>query len=443
MACHHWTAAEDAIVADGRASGRQWNDIAQELGLTESGCRRRFKFLQSDAAMGAPKEGFSDSVTENNRIITLVSATVRTLGDALAAAEVDRKKWDVERHVINKWDQGAKIGVAGRENIAVTELWQVKIWLKPRLSEVTAVDELLAEMAAHKIKLPKFRRIGRRPAKHPRLALEVSIMDPHLGMRCFKPQSDHTWSMDECEQMFMATAENLLAGAAAYAPYERIVVPIGNDYLHCDNVFHTTTGGTPQPEADSIHEAFVRGEKLMLWYIERLRQVGPVHVVEIPGNHSRMMDFCMGRLVRAFYAGAGLLDKTVTVDVSAIPYKFWRFGVNLIGFEHGHSVPAIRLASLMANETRLNGWQEARYCEWHLGDQHRKASSVPSCFEEQGVSVEYLPGLTPPNEWHRLKAFNWQKRGGMAFVYDHDRGPVRRLQVNFDNYTGRHMGVAA
>jgi hypothetical protein len=34
--------------------------------------------------------------------------------------------------------------------------------------------------------------------------------------------------------------------------------------------------------------------------------------------------------------------------------------------------------------------------------------------EEQGGSVEYLPGLTPPNEWHRIKSFNWQKRAGMG-----------------------------
>ncbi len=85
-------------------------------------------------------------------------------------------------------------------------------------------------------------------------------------------------------------------------------------------------------------------------------------------------------------------------------------------------------------------WQESLFCEWHLGDQHRKASAKPSTFEEQGVSVEYLPSLTPANEWHRLKGFNWQKRGGTAFVYDFASGPLARLQVNFDNYTGKHMG---
>jgi hypothetical protein len=60
--------------------------------------------------------------------------------------------------------------------------------------------------------------------------------------------------------------------------------------------------------------------------------------------------------------------------------------------------------------------------------------------EEQGVSVEFLPGLTPPNEWHRLKSFNWQKRAGMAFVWDAKAGCILRAQANIDSYTGRMMG---
>jgi hypothetical protein len=113
----------------------------------------------------------------------------------------------------------------------------------------------------------------------------------------------------------------------------------------------------------------------------------------------------------------------------------------LIGFEHGHSIRnVVRLAALMANECR-NDWAETSYREWHLGDQHRKGSAKPAMLEEQGVSVEYLPGLTPPNEWHRLKSYNWQKRAGMAFVWDYWQGLRCRFNVNIDSYTGRLMGT--
>ena len=92
----------------------------------------------------------------------------------------------------------------------------------------------------------------------------------------------------------------------------------------------------------------------------------------------------------------------------------------------------------MANECR-DIWQETVYREWHLGDQHRKGSAKPSMHEEQGVSVEYMPGLVVPNEWHRLKSYNWQKRGALAFVWDKTAGPIARLQVNINSYTGKIM----
>ena len=163
--------------------------------------------------------------------------------------------------------------------------------------------------------------------------------------------------------------------------------------------------------------------------VERLRQVDPVYVYEIPGNHSQMADFTMARVLKAYFRR----DPDVQVDASSSPYKFHRAGVNLIGFEHGHHVKPIRMAALMANERRRD-WAETEYREWHCGDQHRKGTPNIA-FEEQGCSVEYIPGLTAPNEWHRLKSFSHQKRGAMAYVWDHVAGPVCRVQFNISQYT--------
>lgn len=58
---------------------------------------------------------------------------------------------------------------------------------------------------------------------------------------------------------------------------------------------------------------------------------------------------------------------------------------------------------------------------------------------EQGVGVEFLPSLVPANEWHKVHAFSWQKRIGMAFVWDKTAGPVARLQTNIDSYTNEIM----
>jgi len=414
------TVSEIAVELDiDRGTARKYQDYAGPENVDEQGATFR------ETRDGATWEDTSDE-------------PIKTLEDAIRVAKIDLKVWYVDRWECSQWSVQMNIKKEKKSVPVRKQQYRVKVFLKRKTPALMSMETLLDEMKASKLKLPVYKR--EKPSKTSRRALEVSIMDVHLAMRCYQPQSDHTWSFEEAEQAFMATTERLLLLAKPYGPFETIVAPIGNDMLHTDNVFHTTTAGTGQPECDSIHEGFIRAKRLYLWFVERLRKVAPVEIFGIPGNHDRILSFTLAQLVQAFYDGAKAKD--VRVDASPSPYKFWRFGVSLTGFDHGHSVNPSALAALMANETRLNHWKEARYCEWHLGDQHRKASGKPSTFESQGCSVEYLPGLTPPNEWSRLKGFNWQKRGAMAFVYDFDAGPLCRLQTNFDNYSGKIMGVA-
>ena len=310
--------------------------------------------------------------------------------------------------------------------------WHIK--LRRKSPAVRSLELLLEKIAAAQPFLPAVKR-PRIPKVAPRRELEISILDPHLGLRCYQPGSDHVWDIATCRRMVMTMIDQLLAGAKCYGPFEKIVLPWGNDFLHADNVFGTTTAGTIQPEAEAWQHVYVEAETLAIAMVERLKQEAPVEIIVIPGNHDRQSVFTLGRLLAAYYRH----DQDIVVDASASPYKFHEYGVNLIGLDHGHSIrQTLRLASLMANECP-QAWSRTVYREWHLGDQHRKGSAKPTMMEEQGVSVEYLPGLTAPNEWHRLKGYNHQKRAGMAFVWDAAAGPVARLQVNVNSYTGQIM----
>jgi hypothetical protein len=388
------------------------------------------------------KTEVEDDSAQNRRIITTRSLGVKTLEGALRAAKVDRRVWEVDRHVINFWEVTTKLKKFNKKGIRVSDQphtytnYQVKVWLKRKKPELLAMEDILAEIKRTKIIQPKIKRIPLKKMKH-RRTLEVSIMDPHLGLSCYKPGADNPWSIDKCESMVMTMIDRLIELNKVYGPYERILFPFGNDFLHADTVFHTTTEGTKQPEMESWQYVYMRAEKLGIAMINRLREVAPVHVVSVMGNHARQSEFALGRTLNAYFH----TYNDVTCDVDSSPYKFYPYGVCLVGFEHGHSIKqTVRLAALMANECRINGWQEARWCEWHLGDQHRKGSAKPVMMEEQGVSVEFLPGLTPPNEWHKIKSFNWQKRAGLAFVWDKVRGPIARTQISIDNYTGEILG---
>jgi len=368
-------------------------------------------------------------------IITVKSLNIKTVEDALSYAEVDMSIWEVERHMINSWEVTIGGHHTGTDKPETYTNFQVKIWLRRKALAVKKLEMLFGEMGRKSPAVPRIKR--KIKSKNVHRELELSLFDIHLGLRCYKESgADFDYSPEYARKITLNVLGDLISLSDKYLPFEGIIFPVGNDFLHVDNVYMTTTHGTTQPGSEPWGRNFLFAEKLVFEMVDSLKQIAPVKVISLPGNHARHTEIALGRILAARYHN----DKNVEVDAEIKPYKFHKYGVNLIGFEHGHSIKQqVRLAALMANECRLNGWREARFCEWHLGDQHRKGSGRPMMFEEQGVSVEFLPGLVVPNEWHTIHGLNWQKRAGTAFVWDKTAGPIARLQVNIDNYLGEVM----
>ncbi len=403
---------------------RTFRDHAANEALTPYRVRQTSSvfFGNAETAGGqGQKEHLTFEESGDSGMASSLRRDIRTLDDLLRFANVDRTVWEVEKYIVNRWEMVMR----GADDKAQHEpLYQIKAWLKRKGPQLVAIESLLKsiEGKAPLLKLPKF---PKQKTAH-RRSLEVCVMDPHIGLLCQRPEADAPWDMDIAAATIFQAIDDLIEKAKFFGPFEEAFMPFGNDFVHTDNVFHTTTAGTGQPEGIAWHNVYDKAERIAIEMVNRLRQVArKVYVYEVPGNHSRMADFTLARLLRAYFHR----DKGVVVDASSSPYKFHRYGCSLIGYEHGHSVKPIRLAALMANERRKD-WSETEYREFHLGDQHRKGSSKPSMLEEQGVSVEYIPGLTAPNEWHRLKSFNHQQRGAMAFVWDYHTGPIGRFQFN-------------
>ncbi len=438
--------------------------ISVALSISQASTARCLRVIKKQApaigqsSVSSPKKFVDLDVQKNTACASSCHPSIQTLEQLLEATKVDLTVWEVERHTINKWEVAMRepattVGGAGNDAV-ISEgrhgekstlwtrasnkplhenLWQIKIWLKRKSPQILAGESLIAklESCAPVLDFPSVRL---KVLPHKR-AFELCVMDPHIGLLCQSPEGDGPWDMDLSCAHIMAAIDDLVKKAESFGPFEQAFMPFGNDFVHSDNLFHTTTAGTGQPEAIAWHAVYEKAESIAIAMVERVRKIAKeVYIYEVPGNHSRMADFTLARLLRAYFHH----DSNVHIDASSSPYKFHRYGTSLIGYEHGHSVSAIRLAALMANERRQD-WAETEYREFHLGDQHRKGSSNPAALEEQGVSIEYIPGLTVGNEWHRTKAFNHQKRGAMAFVYDFNSGPMARFQHNISQYSHKHL----
>jgi ribonuclease HI len=336
----------------------------------------------------------------------------KSLDQLLKLAEVDMDAWYVKRWIANTW--------AGN--------WQVKAWLYRKTHEERNLEALITRLEELSPVEPSKWRLFQHNIGQQR-ALEISVMDPHFGMRAFSPASGHEYSHTIAEDLWWNGIEMLLERARPFGPFWQICFVAGNDFLHADNVFHTTTEGTGQPEMESWHHTFAKGEEMLIATVLRLKKIAPVHVVMVPGNHARQSEFALGRILNAYFRN----DEDVSVDCSPAPYKFWNFGCNLVGFEHGHSIKPNKLASLMASEC-ADVWSDKVWQrEWHCGDQHRESVT----FSEFGVNIKFLPSMVTWNEWHKIKGFSWQHRASLGFVYDAECGLISTPQVNARELYGR------
>ena len=72
-------------------------------------------------------EHFTVEDEKNYWVIEAESPRIRTLEELIQVCEIDLDTWEIERHVINKWEVGVKHKVTSQ--VIVSPLYQVKAWM--------------------------------------------------------------------------------------------------------------------------------------------------------------------------------------------------------------------------------------------------------------------------------------------------------------------------
>jgi hypothetical protein len=125
------------VVAEHRGNQKA---AAAELGMSPANVHATLK----QAAQPVETASGSGDTCE---VTKTTAERVRTLDDLIRVCEIDTVEWTVERWVCNKWDSAAKLGKDEAERIALTELFQVKVWLRRNVRVLAARDEIDALIA--------------------------------------------------------------------------------------------------------------------------------------------------------------------------------------------------------------------------------------------------------------------------------------------------------
>jgi len=202
---------------------------------------------------------------------------------------------------------------------------------------------------------------------------------------------------------------------------------IGNDILHIDNVYNQTTSGTPQDVDGKWWKHFEIALMLYVKCIEMLRQVAPVDVLHSMSNHDYQSGFHLAHALKSWFRKA----KDINFDISVAHRKYYQYGKNLIGLEHGDGAKIDKLPLLMAQEQPLL-WSETKYRYFYLHHIHHKVKHKwLDAKDFIGVTVEYLRSPSGTDSWHSRKGFTGVPKAVEGFLHEKNSGQVARITHYF------------
>lgn len=415
-----------------KQAGEEWDAIGPTFGMSGNAIRKQVRRAQNAGSIGepddrgpaAPSEPTPGiSWTESRDGATLESgksATIRTLDDLLAACEVDLSRWTVDRFVVNKWDSVMR---GPDDEPVTTELFQVKAWLAPIKGAAAAAElvaGLIADMEAH---APRYAPVPRPVPGDDAHMLELNPFDLHVGMLAWAAETGEDYDSDIAVDLATRATARLIQLASGFA-FERVLIPLGHDFFHADRQVDgkggQTTRGTQQ-DVDTRRGKMIRaGIKLSITLIDMARQIAPVEVVIVPGNHDGETMPMLGEVLAAWYRN----DDEVTVRNDPCPRHYVRYGASLIGLVHGHEGKASDLPLIMATERPDFG--TATFKLWRVGHLHRKGETIS---EHSGVRVCVAPSLSARDSWHAFQGYG-HMRSMEAHVWHREQGPIGQFTAS-------------
>jgi len=369
---------------------------------------------QPAAAIDSRKRFEMEESDEGLRLLS-VDSEVRTVEDAIRKGGVDLAVWEPRKTRVNSWPVAVK---HADDSVETVWLWQVSVEFRRRVSAAIAeaCPAIVERMKAH---APRY---GKAPAVRkitdPHL-LEVSLADHHFGKLAWGRETGEDWDLHIAENVWLDAVDDLLAKVGGY-PVEKILLPIGHDFFNYDNPRGETAAGTPQDNDSRPAKVFETGVAACVAAIDRCRELAPVEVVWIPGNHDPTWSFHLVHVLAAWYR----LDDRVAVDVSPSPRKYVSYGVNLLGLIHGDMAQQAlkQLPALMAVEAPEQ-WAASTCREIHIGHWHsRKILQTMPLWSFGGVTVRQLPSLTGTDAWHYSQGFVGNPKAADVYLWSKNLG---------------------
>lgn len=368
--------------------------VGKRLKLSERASRSAYsRYVDGNISPNLSSEITREDKGDNTQY-TIDGLDVKTIDDVIRMCNVDRHTWATKRFSVGQRNDGRLRWNASFE--------------RSKFATTTFVDDLKEDL---KKLVPPPTKSKAATVKGGRL-LEIALFDLHLGKLGWAEQDGADYDLKIARKVFFDAINELVAKAQKQGPISRILFPVGNDYLTIDSDSNETTAGTPQDVDSRFAKIYREGRKMLVEAIELLRQIAPVDVMVVAGNHDNQSMFHLGDALECWFHG----HEDVKVFNQPISRKYYQFGKVMLCFCHGNLEKPDKLPTLAAVEEPIM-WAATIYREWHTAHFHHE-----SVKEHMGVNVRILSSLSGPDRFHHDHGFVGAKRMAQAFLFNENTG---------------------
>lgn len=249
----------------------------------------------------------------------------------------------------------------------------------------------------------------------------LPVGDPHIGMQAWADECGQNWDLKIAEETFCKLFYVLIKSAPRC---KKAVLENLGDLFHYDNLQGVTSRSGHSLDIDGRYAKMVDVVIRILRFIIKtcLEHFGSLHIINAIGNHDDIGSMWISRLLAVAYEN----EPRVTVDTTPGPCSYTRFGNNLIGVHHGHTIKMAKLPGVMATDRRKD-WGETEFQYWHTGHIHHdsefRANEFPSC------KVESFRTLAPKDSYGTWGG--WRSgQDSKCIIYHEKYGEVSRITKN-------------
>jgi hypothetical protein len=227
----------------------------------------------------------------------------------------------------------------------------------------------------------------------------LGMWDLHLGAYAWNTEVGDNWDVEIACHRAMNAIDDVVKELVGYK-VDKIIMPMGGDFLHYDSNRMKTVSGEHHLDCDTrFARVYQAGLRLLAYFIERAADLcTDVEYIYIPGNHDASVAFTLCSALNERYRN----DPRIHIDLGPNPRKYRSYGKTLLGFDHG-KIPINQLKMIFAEEA-CELWSNSRYREFQIGHTHqRRAQEFPGVLPLNGMTVRTNPTLCSHDFWHHNK----------------------------------------